>query len=149
MVSRSFFRETRLKSVPFNIRLDAVLCALAVLIEPFFNGLFLPVRAPARDTPTTKMIHAPHKDRPQNLDDHVVDILVRPEGGLVDNPGFPGGGVVPLKGPVGFRVEIPGDLAKLLRPFLLCPLHPLIGLVVFAILVYLPDRLEFLRPGAG
>ena len=72
----------------------------------------------------------------------MVDILVRPEGGLVDNPGFPCGGVVPLKGPGGFRVEVPGDLAKLLRPFLLRPLHPLSGFIVFAILVYFLDRLE-------
>ena len=39
-------------------------------------------------------------------------------------------------------MEVPGDLAKLLRPFLLRPLHPLSGFIVFAILVYFLDRLE-------
>ena len=60
------------------VQLGGVLCAFLVFLEPLLNSFPGAVRAPAWYAPATIEIHSAHEDRGQDLNDHVVNVLIRP-----------------------------------------------------------------------
>ena len=67
-----------------DVQLLAVFGSLRVFPHPPFDGAFAVMRTTTLNTAATVFVHAPHEDRFEDLDQGVMNVLIRPEQRLVD-----------------------------------------------------------------
>lgn len=108
-----------------DVSAELILRPARVFVHPDLDGFPGVMRTTVADAPAAVVIHAAHEHWLQDLNQRVVDVLVRPLGRLTDRAPLPGAGVPPL-GHMRFLLLETGDddLPQLHDALLLRFLHP-------------------------
>jgi len=108
-----------------DVSAELILRPARVFVHPDLDGFPGVMRTTVADAPAAVVIHAAHEHWLQDLNQRVMNILVRPLGRLADRAPLPGAGVPPL-GHMGLLLleTVDDDLPQLHDALLLRLLHP-------------------------
>ena len=108
-----------------DVQLLGVLRPFLVCPHPLLDGPNAVMDAPVSDAPAAEIVHAPHHDRLQHLNDRVMHILVRPQSRLRYVPPLSGALVPASRKPRLVRlVTACNDLPQLFYIAVNVRLHP-------------------------
>ena len=133
-----------------NVPGEFIFCAFRVLLHPSFDCLPGVMRSAVLNAAATVRVHPAHDDGLDDLDEGVMDILVRPLLRLADCPPFPGA-YVPALGDVRLLLleAVDQDFPQLSDALLLgllnpgrCGVRPVMGVPMVGVVLhkYLPQK---------